>query len=105
MTLRFSRVILMSGGVTESFLVGGIPKSETDLQGWIAFENFMNAIPNNGTVDAHAEAFLYGGEEPVDATPEEVAYFYKRIEMRPDFIEKRTEKCGETDFKYLRKEL
>lgn len=45
----------------------------------------------------HVETFLYGGEEAVDATPEEVAYIYKRVEMRSDFIEKRTEKCSEYD--------
>lgn len=50
-------------------------------------------------VNAHVETFLYGGEEPFDATPEEVAYFFKRIERQPDFIESRTEKIGESDFK------
>ena len=45
-------------------------------------------------VSAHVETFLYGGEEPFDATPEEVAYFYKRIERQPDFIDTRTEKTG-----------
>ena len=103
MSVRFSRVTLTSGGTTASFLVGGSPKSQTDLLGWIAFESFMKSVPKGETVNAHAETFLYGGEEPVDATPEEVAYFYKRIEMRPDFIEKRTEKCGETDFKIFKK--
>ena len=49
-------------------------------------------------VSAHVETFLYGGEEPFDATPEEVAYFYKRIERQPDFIDTRTEKTGESDF-------
>ena len=97
MSVRFSRVTLTSGGTTTSFLVGGSPKSQTDLHGWIAFESFMKSVPKGETVNAHAETFLYGGEEPVDATLEEVAYFYKRIEMRPDFIEKRTEKCAETD--------
>ena len=102
MSIRFSRVTLTSGGATASFLVGGSPKSQVDLHGWIAFDSFMKSVPKGETVDAHAETFLYGGEEPVDATPEEVAYFYKRIEMRPDFIKKRTEKCGEADFKIIK---
>ena len=102
MSLKFSRVTLTSG-VAASFLVGGSPKSQTDLQGWTAFESFMKSVPKGETVNAHADTFLYGGEEPVDATSEEVAYFYKRIEMRPDFIEKRTEKCGEADFKIIKK--
>lgn len=103
MSVRFSRVTLTSGGAAASFLVGGGPKSQVDLQGWIAFESFMKSVPKGETVNAYADTFLYGGEVPVDATPEEVAYFYKRIEMRPDFIEKRTEKCGETDFKIIKK--
>ena len=103
MSVRFSRVSLSSGDATASFLVGGSPKSQTDLQGWTAFESFMKSVPKGETVNAHAEMFLYGGEEPVDATPEEVAYFYKRIDMRPDFIEKRTENCDETDFKIIKK--
>ena len=103
MSVRFSRVTLTSGDATASFLVGGSPKSQTDLQGWTAFESFMKSVPKGETVDAHAETFLYGGEEPVDATPEEVAYFYKRIDMRPDFIENRTKKCSETNFKIIKK--
>ena len=103
MSVKFSRVTLASSGATASFLAGGTPKNQVDLHGWTAFESFMKSVPKGETVNAHADTFLYGGEEPVDATPEEVAYFYKRIEMRPDFIEKRTEKCDETDFKIIKK--
>ena len=99
MSLRFSRVTLFSDGKTTSFLVGGIPKSRADLHGWTAFESLLREAGRYQTVNAHVESFLYGGKEPVDATPEEVAYFYKRIERQPNFIESRTEKIGETDFK------
>lgn len=98
MSLRFSRVTLFSDGRTTSFLVGGIPQSQADLQGWTAFDNYMDNAQLYKAVNAHVETFLYGGEEPFDAAPEEVAYFYKRIERQPDFIETRTEKIGETDF-------
>ena len=98
MSLRFSRVTLYSAGKTASFLVGGIPKSRTDLQGWAAYDNFVSGVPRYTAVNAHVETFLYGGEEPFDATPEEAAYFYKRIERQPDFIESRAEKIGESDF-------
>jgi len=98
MSLRFSRVTLFSDGKTTSFLVGGIPQSQANLQGWTAFNNYMNDAQRYKVIDAHVETFLYGGEEPFDAAPEEVAYFYKRIERQPDFIETRTEKIGETDF-------
>lgn len=98
MSLRFSRVTLYSAGKATSLLVSGIPKSRTDLQGWIVYDNFVSDVPRYTAVNAHVETFLYGGEEPFDATPEEVAYFYKRIERQPDFIETRTEKIGESDF-------
>ena len=98
MSLRFSRVTLYSAGKTTSFLVGVIPKSRTDLQGWTAYGNFVSEVPRYTAVNVHVETFLYGGEDPFDATPEEVAYFYKRIERQPDFIDTRTEKTGESDF-------
>ena len=98
MSLRFSRVTLFSDGRTTSFLVGGIPQSRADLHGWTAFDYFMDDTQRYKFINAHVETFLYGGEEPVDATPEEVAYFYKRIERQPDFIESRAEKTGESDF-------
>ena len=98
MSLRFSRVTLNSAGKTTSFLVGGIPTCRQDLQGWTAYESLLQDTCRYQTVNAHVESFLYGGEEPFDATPEEVAYFYKRIERQPDFIESRAEKTGESDF-------
>ena len=98
MCLRFSRVTLNSAGKTTSFLVGGIPICWQDLQGWTAYESFLLEASRYQTVNAHVESFLYGGEEPFDATPEEIAYFYKRIEQQPDFIESRTDKIGESDF-------
>ena len=98
MSLRFSRVTLYSAGKTTSFLVGGIPTCRQDLHGWTAFESLLRETGRYHTVNAHVESFLYGGEEPFDATPEEIAYFYKRIERQPDFIESRAEKIGESDF-------
>ena len=101
MSLRFSRVTLFSDGKTTSFLVGGLPQSRADLHGWTAFDNYMDDTQQYKVINANVETFLYGGEDPIDATPEEVAYFYKRIERQPNFIESRTDKIGETDFKIL----
>ena len=98
MSLRFSRVTLYSAGKTTTFLVGRIPQRRADLQGWTDYDNFVSDVPRYTVVNAHVETFLYGGEEPFDATPEEVAYVYKRIERQPDFIDIRTEKIGESDF-------
>ncbi len=98
MSLRFSRVTLYSAGKTTSFLVGGIPQSRADLQGWTAYDKFVSGDSRYTAINAHVETFLYGGEDPFDATLEEVAYFYKRIKRQPDFIESRAEKTGESDF-------
>ena len=98
MSLRFSRVTLYSGGKTTNFLAGGIPTCRQDLQGWTTYESLLRETGRYHTVNAHVESFLYGGEDPFDATPEEIAYFYKRIERQPDFIESRAEKIGESDF-------
>ena len=105
MSLRFSRVTLSSNGKTASFLTGGTPQSRADLKGWTAYDNFVSDVPRYTTVNAHVETFLYGGEKPFDATPEEVAYFYKRIERQPDFIETRTEKISESDFIIMNMEV
>ena len=97
MSLKFSRVTLSTNDNKASFLVGGEPNDQNDLNNWTAFQGFIKDVRKDDCIVAHVEAFLYGGEEPVDATPEEVAYMYKRIEMRPDFIEARTERIKEYD--------
>ncbi len=97
MSLRFSRVSAMTNDKSAIFLVGGVPKNQNDLDGWNAFDSFVQGIPANEAITAHIETFLYGDEAIVDASPEEIAYFYTRIGMRPDFIERRTEKVGESD--------
>ena len=81
MSLRFSRVTLYSVGKTASFLVGGIPKSRADLHGWTVYDNFVSGVPRYTAVNAHVETFLYGGEEPVDATPEpqQPSYPYEMV--------------------------
>ena len=105
MSLRFSRVALFSDGKTTSFLVGGMPQRRADLKGWTAYDNFIFDVPRYTAINARVETFLYGGEEPFDAMPEEVAYFYKRIERQPDFIESRTEKINESDFIIMNMEV
>ena len=104
MSLRFSRVTLYSEGTNTSFLVGGIPQKESDLEVWTGYRDFINIIPGYKRIKVWVATFLYGGEEPVDATPEEVAYIYERIKMRKDFIDTRTRKIGETDFEIIRRD-
>ena len=98
MSLCFSRVHALSAEKATVFLVGGIPTSGDDLKGWKAFESFMKDLRKNESVTIKVETFEYGEAPVFDATPEEIAYFYMREKMRPDFIEARTIKIGESSF-------
>ena len=98
MSIRFSRVNAITKGKASIFLVGGVPASSADLEGWTAYHDFLEGLPKDTVITVCVETFVYGDGDPVDATPEEVAYMYMRSEMRPDFIEARTEKVAESEF-------
>ena len=98
MSVRFSRVKAMTNKKAALFLVGGIPQSQEDLSGWAAFQGFAKEIAKNEAIRVVVETYEYGDGETVDATPEEVAYFYMRLEHQQDFIETRTRKTGESEF-------
>lgn len=86
MALLFSAVTATANEQEVEFLVGGIPREYDDLEGWTAFENFMEDLDEETTVSVHAEAYLYGEEETHKATPEEVAYFMMRIKQDETFL-------------------
>ena len=86
MALLFSAVRATANDQEVEFFVGGIPREYDDLEGWTAFDRFMEDIDEETEVAIHAEAYLYGEEETHRATPEEVAYFMKRIEMDDTFL-------------------
>ena len=44
MAVLFSVVTMKSGAVESRFIVGGIPRRKSDLQGWRAYEEFMNRL-------------------------------------------------------------
>ena len=81
MALLFSAVRATANDQEVEFFVGGIPREYDDLEGWTAFDRFMGEIDKETEVAVHAESYLYGEEETYRATPEEVAYFMKRIEI------------------------
>ncbi len=74
MALLFSAVTVTAGYDQAEFTVGGIPREYGDLFGWQAIDDFMENVDAETEVSVHAEAYLYGGEETVTATPEEVTY-------------------------------
>ncbi len=86
MALLFSAVRTSAKDQEVEFLVGCIPREFDDLEGWTAFDRFMEDLDEETEVAIHAEAYLYGEQETYRATPEEIAYFMKRIEMDDRFL-------------------
>ncbi len=86
MALLFSAVTVTANVKKVEFLVGGIPREFSDLEGWTAFETFMEDLDEETKVSVHAEAYLYGEEETYKATPEEIAYFMMRMNQDETFL-------------------
>ena len=100
MALLFSAVTATANDESVEFLVGGIPRDFDDFEGWTAFENFMEDIDEDTEVAVHVESYLYGEGETVKATPEEIAYFMKRIETKADFLSSRCDNIEDSDFTF-----
>ena len=76
-------------------LCGGEPICYDDLAGWTFFEEVLNKCVGPSRIKCEVQTYGYGeddGSGKFDATPEEVAYMQKRIDMRPDFLETRCQK-------------
>lgn len=101
MALLFSVVTVTAGDEEIEFTVGGIPRECDDLVGWTAFDNFIENIDTETEVSVHAEAYLYGGEEIVTATPEEVAYLMMRMERDENFLADHCDNIEDVDFSFL----
>lgn len=100
MALLFSAVTVTAGDTECEFLVRGIPREYGDLEGYTAFEDFMEDISEETEVSVHAEAYLYGEGETNTATLEELAYFNMRIKMREDFLSARCDNIEDVDFSF-----
>lgn len=101
MALLFSAVTVATGDKETEFIVGGIPREYDDLVGWTAFDDFVENIGTETEVGVHAEAYLYGGEETVTATPEEVAYLMMRIDRDETFLAVHCDNIEDVDFSFL----
>lgn len=100
MSLLFSKVAISTESESAEFLMGGIPRDEDDLNGWLAYKNFAEAVEDDTEISVHAEAYLYGGGETVQASPEEIAYFYSRIAGKPDFLSERCDNIEDVDYAF-----
>ena len=52
-------------------------------------------------VSVHVEVYLYGGEETVTATPEEVAYLTMRMERDDRFLAGHCDNIEAVEFSFL----
>lgn len=101
MSLLFSQIQLtaVDGSHTE-FLAGGIPREASNLEGWHAYEDFMEEFDSEVSIHAHVEAFIYGEGETNDASPEEVAYLYQRVARDSYFLSDHTDNIEDVDFNF-----
>lgn len=72
MAVLFSAVTLTADNNQVEFLAAGIPRDSDDLEGWTAYENFMDELDSEQEVSVHVEAYLYGEGETFKATPFEI---------------------------------
>lgn len=100
MALLFSVVRVTANDCDEEFLVGGISREFEDLEGWTAFDNFMEDISEETEVGVHVESYLYGEGETNVAAPEEIAYFMKRINQCADFLSLHCDSIEDSDFTF-----
>ena len=96
--ILFSQVKVQSADQSETFLISGIPKEYDDLTASFQLEWFLQDIDSDETVQVHADAYLYGEGEPVNATHAELCYLLDRIRLNPNFLESRCQSAGNSVF-------
>lgn len=69
MAVLFSAVTLTADNNQVEFLAAGVPRDADDLEGWTAYENFVDELDSEQEVSVHVEAYLYGEGETFKATP------------------------------------
>ena len=60
----------------------------------------VQSADQSETVQVHADAYLYGEGEAVNATHAELCYFLDRIRLNPNFLESRCQSAGSSDFSF-----
>lgn len=61
MAVLFSAVTLTADNNQAEFLSAGIPRDSDDLEGWTAYENFMDELDSEQEVSVHVEAYVDTG--------------------------------------------
>ena len=99
MAILFSHVTMSHEDYgTSEFFACGYPQDLDDLDGCIACEEYLEEIEGDATIDVHVEAFVYGEGKNNWATPAELAYMLKRLEIDQNFLVNHCKKFGDHDF-------
>ena len=69
MALLFSAVRATANDQEVEFFVGGIPREYDDLEGWTAFDRFMEDIDEETEVAIHAEATCTERKKHIEPLP------------------------------------
>ena len=59
MAVLFSAVRPTADNNQVEFLAAGIPRDADDLEGWTAYENFMDELDSEQEVGVHVEAYIW----------------------------------------------
>ena len=89
MSLEFTKVTATCGNRSTEFLTMGTPKERYELEGYTAFEDFMNTVPDESEVKVSCFPYTYGEGVPMTASIEEVAYLTMRMQGDQNFLDKR----------------
>ena len=100
MALLFSAVTVTANDDKIELLVSGIPKEYDEMEGWTDFDDFVNLLREESEVSVHAQGYLYGEGEIVDASPQEIAYFLKRMETDDHFLTDHCTKMENAEFSF-----
>lgn len=98
MSILFSYVTVARDDAEVELLVGGIPHSSDDLDGWNEFDDFMAALNEEMEIAVHVEAYLYGAGETESASDMEIALLQDRIAADPYFLSQCCDNIEDTDF-------
>ena len=98
MAVLFSAVTLTADNNQVVFFAAGIPRDAKDLEGWTAYENFMDELDSDQEVGAHVEAYLYGESEIVKASFPEVVYLTMRYNADSRFLQNHCKRIENLDF-------
>ena len=98
--ILFSEVKVQADDQSVIILISGIPKEYDDLSASVQLEWFLQDINAETTVQVHADAYLYGEGEVVNATHAELCYILDQIRLKPNFLEVCCQDTDSSEFSF-----